>query len=228
MEMATQTDPSAETRVPLSRERVLQAAVSLADEHGIEALSMRKLGSQLGVEAMSLYNHVKNKKEILDGMVELVVGEIDLSPDGADWKTALRNRILTARESMLRHRWAPGVMETQTTIGLAVILYFNALLGIFRDGGFSYDMAHHAMHALGSRALGFSQELFEPDGAEPQEDPQLMLQQMADQIPFIVEMMSEISHDDDDSTIGWCDDQTEFEFALDLILDGLERLRDTA
>ena len=225
--MTAQTDAAAEPRVPLTRERVLRAAIDFADERGISALSMRKLGHELGVEAMSLYNHVKNKEEILDGMVDLVIGEIDLTPDGADWKTSMRNRILAARETMLRHKWAPSVLETRTTIGPAVMFYFNAQLGIFRDGGFSYDLAHHAGHALGSRMLGFSQELFEPeDGAEPEEDSMLMLQQMADKIPFIVEMMGEISHDDPDSTIGWCDDQTEFEFALDLILDGLERLRD--
>ena len=224
--MATQTDVSAEPRVPLSRERVLRAAINLADESGIESLSMRKLGLELGVEAMSLYNHVANKEEILDGMVDIVVSEIDLASDGGDWKTQLRNRILAARATMVRHKWAPAVMETRTSIGPAVMYYVNSLLGIFRSGGFSYDLAHHALHALGSRALGFSQELFEPEDGADEVDTEVMLKQMADQIPFILEMMAEISHDDPDSTIGWCDDQAEFVFALDIILDGLERLRD--
>lgn len=225
--MATQPDASAAPRVPLSRERVLRAAVKLADEDGIESVSMRRLGQELSVEAMSLYNHIDNKDALLDGMVELVVSEIDLSSSAADWKSAVRNQILLARESMLRHKWAPSVMETRTTIGPAVMRYFNALLGHWRDGGFSYDLAHHAGHTLGSRALGFSQELFEPaDGAEAAEDPEVRLKRMAEEVPFIIEMMAEIAHDDPNSTIGWCDDQTEFVFALDVILDGLERLRD--
>jgi len=225
--MATQPDASAAPRVPLSRERVLRAAVKLADESGIESVSMRRLGQELGVEAMSLYNHIDNKEALLDGMVELVVSEIDLSSGGADWKSEVRNQILLARDSMLRHKWAPSVMETRTSIGPAVMRYFNALLGHWRAGGFSYDLAHHAGHTLGSRALGFSQELFEPpEEAEPAEDPELRLRRMADEVPFIIEMMAEIAHDDPGSTIGWCDDQTEFVFALDVILDGLERLRD--
>jgi hypothetical protein len=104
--------------------------------------------------------------------------------------------------------------------------YFDGVLGVFRGGGFSYDLAHHAMHALGSRALGFTQELFEPDNeADGDEDVTVLLEQMADQFPYLTEMMMEVSHDDPDSTLGWCDDQFEFEFGLDLILDGLDRLR---
>jgi hypothetical protein len=102
------------------------------------------------------------------------------------------------------------------------------LLGVFRAGGFSYDLAHHALHALGSRALGFTGELFEPDEDTSDEDSMAMLEQMADQVPYLVGMMMEISHDDPEHTLGWCDDQTEFEFGLDLILDGLDRLVQTA
>ncbi len=234
--MATQTDPIAVPRIPLSRERVLRAAVSLADEGGLESLSMRNLAHELGVKAMSLYNHVANKEDILDGIIDAIANEIeetvggfDAPIDGSDWQTAVRKRILTAREVMLRHPWAPGVLETRTTISPVMLRYFNALLGLFREGGFSYDLAHHAMHALGSRTLGFSQELFEPDDAdEADEEAMVMLKRMADQIPYLVEMMAEIAHDDPDSTVGWCDDQSEFEFSLDLILGGLERLRETA
>ena len=234
--MATQTDPTAEPRIPLSRERVLRAAIILADGGGIESLSMRNLAEELGVKAMSLYNHVANKEDILDGIIDAIAGEIeetaggfDAPIDGSDWQTALRKRILTAREVMLRHPWVPGVLETRTTISPVMLRYINALLGLFREGGFSYDLAHHAMHTLGSRALGFSQELFEPDDAdEAEEEAMVMLKRMADQIPYLVEMMAEIAHDDPDSTLGWCDDQTEFEFSLDLILGGLERLRETA
>ncbi len=224
--MATQTDRP-ERRAPLSRDRVLRAAVELADSQGIEAVSMRKLGHELGVEAMSLYNHVASKDDLLNGMVEQVMGEIDLQPVGETWKAAMRNLILRARDAMLRHPWAPSVFETRTAIGPAAMEYFNALLGIFRQGGFSYDLAHHAMHTLGSRALGFTQELFEPDDAAAADiESERMMREMADRLPYLIEMMGEIAHDDLDSNLGWCDDQTEFVFALDLILDGLEQKRD--
>ena len=234
--MVTETEPIAQPRIPLSKERVLAAAITVADEGGIEALTMRKLAEELGVEAMSLYHHVANKEAVLDGIVDTIVGEIeeaaggfDTLSDGSDWKAAMRRRILTARSVMLRHKWAPGVIETRTTMSPSLIIYFDALLGIFREGGFSWDLAHHAMHAMGSRMLGFTQELFEPDNQdESDEEAMAMLEQMSDRLPYIVGMMMEISHDDPDSTLGWCDDQTEFEFGLDLVLDGLERLRQTA
>ncbi len=233
--MATQTEPSAKPRIPLSKERVLRGAITVADEGGIESLTMRKLAEELGVEAMSLYYHVANKEAVLDGVVEALIGEIGEAVGGLgvpsevdDWKTALRRRILIARETMLRHPWAPDVFETRTRMGPSIIMYFEGLLGILREGGFSYDLAHHSMHALGSRALGFSQELFQPDSAEADEEAQEMFEHMADQLPYLAGMMMEIVHDDPDSTLGWCDDQTEFEFTLDLILDGLERLRAAA
>ncbi len=224
--MTTTSDAKTE-RIPLSRERVLRAAVDLADEAGIEAVSMRKLGQELGVEAMSLYNHVANKEDILDGMVDVVMEEISLERQGSDWKEILRNLILRARASMLAHAWVPGLMETRQEIGIPVMRYFNEVLGILRAGGFSYDLAHHALHALSSRALGFTQELFEPEDAEQaNEDVNRLLSEMAHVIPNIVEMVTEISHTDGpDETLGWCDDQTEFLFALDLLLDGLELKR---
>jgi AcrR family transcriptional regulator len=215
---------------------VLRAAVSVADAGGIESLTMRNLAEALGVEAMSLYYHVANKEAILDGVVDVIMSEIDEAVNRTDapsaeddWKTAMRMRILAAREVLLRHPWAPGVFETRTTTSPAVVRYFDAVLGLFRGGGFSYDLAHHALHALGSRALGFTQELFEPDDNDGGDEAATeMLEQMADQLPYLVEMMTEVAHDDPDSTLGWCDDQVEFEFGLDLILDGLERLRTTA
>ncbi len=232
--MAGQTEATTLPRVPLSRERVLAAAVALADREGMGSLTMRNVAHELGVEAMSLYYHVANKEEVLDGMVEVVAREIndamsriDPSTDGADWKPTVREKILNAREVLLRHPWAPGVLETRTNMSPEVIRYFDSLLGLFRRGGFSYDLAHHAMHALGSRALGFTQELFDPDDQSAgDEEATALLARMADQVPYLVEMMMEITHDDPDSTLGWCDDQFEFEFGLDLILDGLERLRD--
>ncbi len=225
--MATQTRTT-KTRTPLSRERVLTAAVALADREGIEAVTMRKLAQEVGVEAMSLYYHVANKEEVLDGMVEVLVDEINdlvghVETD-AGWKQTMRNRILTARKVMLEHRWAPAVIESRTHIGLPVMRYFDSVLALFRAGGFSYDLAHHSLHALGSRALGFTQELFDPGDAAGDDAAEVDFEAMATQIPSLVEMLTEIAHDDPDSTLGWCDDQTEFEFGLDLILDGLERL----
>ena len=210
----------------------MQAAITVADKGGIESLTMRKLAEELGVEAMSLYYHVANKEAVLDGVVEALMGEIEQELGGfgvpaevTSWKTVMRERILLARTVMLRHPWAPSVFETRTSMGPTIIMYFEGLLGIMREGGFSYDLAHHAMHAVGSRAIGFSQELFKPDSAEADEDAREMFEHMMDQLPYLAGMMMEIAHDDPETTLGWCDDQSEFEFTLDLILDGLESLR---
>jgi len=211
---------------------VLRAAVKIADQHGIESLTMRRLAEEVGAEAMSLYYHVAKKDDVLDGIVDLIVREIngvvdriDVPSHGADWKTAVRQRILSARGVFLRHRWAPGVFETRTKTSPEVLRYFDALLGLMRNGGFSYDVIHHALHALGSRALGFTQELFDPSNAGGDEESDAALAALADQLPNLVGMMAQIAHDDPDSTLGWCDDQTEFEFGLDLILDGLDNMR---
>jgi AcrR family transcriptional regulator len=234
--MAVEPSPSAEPRIPLTRQRVLHAAVGLADRGGLPSLTMRSLAAEVGVEAMSLYHHVANKDDLLDGVIDVVVGEIndavreiDAVSDGDDWKHVLRQRTLAARQILLRHRWAPGVMETRTTSSPLVMRYYDDLLGLLRRGGFSNDLAHHALHVLGSRALGFTQELFEPDydGGDG-DDAAAMLDQMADQFPNIAGMVMEVSHGDPANTLGWCDDQFEFEFALDLILEGLERRRDAA
>jgi AcrR family transcriptional regulator len=233
--MATQPEVRTEPRVPLTRERVLRTAVRVADQGGIEALTMRHLAQELGVEAMSLYHHVASKDEVLDGIVEEVVGEINarveeiVVPTGGDgWKTAVRQRILAARDVLLGHPWAPGVIESRTNMTPAVLRYFDALGGVLRTGGLSVDLVHHAMHALGSRALGFTQELFDTGSDEdPGPDAAEMMAQMASQYPYITEIVAGATHDGE-STLGWCDDQFEFEFGLDLILDGLERLHATA
>jgi AcrR family transcriptional regulator len=229
VEAARQDAPT--PRLPLSRERVLRGALALADERGIEALTMRSLGQDLGVEAMSLYNHVDSKNAVLDGLVELVVSELlDAvdderlsSPD--EWKAVTRRRILAAREVMLRHRWAPKVLESRKFMPAVVLRYYDGLLGLMFEGGFSADLAHHAMHALGSRALGFTQELYEEDDDVPAETVALQAQQMSAEYPNLAEMLKIVTHDAD-TTLGWCDDQFEFEFGLDLLLDGLERRRD--
>jgi AcrR family transcriptional regulator len=212
----------------LSKQRVLRAAVALADAGGVEALSMRKLAQQLGVVPMALYKHVANKDELLDGMVDVVVGEIDPPLSGTDWKTAIRRRVLSARSALLRHPWASRVIESRATATPTVLQYMDSMIGIFRAGGFSIDLTHHAMHAMGSRLLGFSQELFDDTadiGPEMQAD---MLRDLADGYPSITELVMAITHDEGSVVGQGCDDQFEFEFALDLMLDGLARLQDTA
>ena len=220
------------TRTPLSRDRVLTAAIALADDAGIEAVTMRRLGQELGVEAMSLYNHVANKDDLMNGMVEHLIVEIntraaEISPVATqdDWKRAMRDRIMAARSVMLQHPWAPGVLESRTEMMPAIIAYFDDLLGIMRSGGFSWDLGHHAMHALGSRALGFTQELFAP--ADDDDEPSAHeIEQMVAMFPNIGGMLQNVAHDPAEDSLGWCDDQTEFIFGLDLLLDGLDRLRD--
>ncbi|WP_433684357.1 TetR/AcrR family transcriptional regulator C-terminal domain-containing protein [Nocardia sp. CA-119907] len=215
--------------------RVLSTAIGLADEGGIESLTMRRLADLLGVEAMSLYHHVANKEDVLDGVVDVIVAEInevvariDVPAAGAAWQQAVRQRILAAREVLLRHRWAPGVIQSRTNTSQAVLRYYDGLLGLMREGGFSYDQTHHALHVLGSRALGFTQELFDPGDGPVDAEAMAALDAMSEALPNLVGMLREVAHDDPDSTLGWCDDQFEFEFALDLILDGLDRLRETA
>jgi AcrR family transcriptional regulator len=224
----------AKSRLPLTRERVLRAAVALADEQGIEALTMRNLGRALGVEAMSLYNHVSNKEDVLDGIVEVVVGEMvaaarEIEPpsDPSEWKGVLRGRILATRQVLLRHRWAPDVFESRTDIPPSVLPLYDSVLRVMREAGFSVDLAHHSLHALGSRMLGFTRELF-VTGDDEETDPdaaELQIRQMAVHFPHLAELARAVSHDADSTLGSPCDDQYEFEFGLDVILDGLERLR---
>jgi AcrR family transcriptional regulator len=224
--MAKKSDTKARARKPLTKERVLRAAVALADHAGVESLSMRRLAQELSVVPMALYKHVANKDELLDGIVDVVVGEIDPPPRGTDWKMAIRERILSARRALLRHPWASRVMESRPEPTSTVIEYMDSMLGLFRAGGFSVDLTHHAAHAMGSRLLGFSQELFDDTAATPPESE--VIQAMARKYPNIGEIVRSITHDDASVVGGGCDDQFEFEFALDLMLDGLERLRDNA
>jgi AcrR family transcriptional regulator len=232
--MTAETSQETSPRRPLSRERILAAAVEVADRGGLDALTMRGLAEALDVEAMSLYYHVANKEALLDGVAEVAVEEIleaiaDLpgATGPEDWKEAMRSRILKAREVMLRHKWAPSVLESRTTMNGAILRYYHGFLEVFRAGEMSYDLAHHAMHALGSRALGFSQELFDPTpGTDDEAASEELFARLAPEIPLFLEFMQEIAHDDpEDQTLGWCDDQTEFEFALDLMLEGFDRLR---
>ncbi len=219
-------------RKPLSRERVLAGAIEVADQGGLEALTMRGLADHLGVEAMSLYYHIANKEAMLDGVVDAIMMEIreeiggfEVPEQVGDWRAEIRSRILGARRVMMRHKWAPAVFESRTTMSPMVIFHMDSLLGIMVAGGFSYDLGHHAMHALGSRALGFSQELFEPDSTQQEETNEESLAEMAQHVPHIMAMLAEVAHDGPEETLGWCDDESEFKFALDVLLDGLESRR---
>jgi AcrR family transcriptional regulator len=227
--VATEIGTEERIREPLSRERVLGAAVALADEAGVESLSMRRLAQELGVVPMALYKHVSNKDELLDGMLDVVIEEIDPPATDLDWRSAIRTRILSARRALLRHPWASRVIESRTEATPTVMAYVDSMIGVFRAGGFSMDLTHHAIHAMGSRMLGFSQELFSDTGDADQEMEAEFYEAMAATYPSIFELYLTVVHDDA-SVVGGrgCDDQFEFEFALDLLLDGLEKRRDQA
>ena len=212
-------------RAPLTRGRVLRAAVALADEAGIESLSMRKLAEELGVVPMALYKHVANKEELLDGMIDVVVGEIDPPASGTEWKTAVRQRILSARCALLRHPWAPRVIESKKNPTPMVLEYMDSMIGIFRAGGFSVNLTHHVMHTIGSRVLGFTQELFNDSQTVDPEVQAVLLRELAEKYPNVTAIATAASHEGESVVGQGCDDQFEFEFALDLLLDGFERLR---
>jgi AcrR family transcriptional regulator len=221
--MATQTEPSAAPRIPLNRQRVLGAAVALADRGGVRSLSMRKLAHELGVEAMSLYHHVANKDDILDGIVDVVFSEIELPSGDADWRAAMRQRAISAREALLRHPWAAGLMESRSTPGPATLRHHDAVLGILRTAGFSLELAAHAFSVLDSYIYGFAlQEANLPFGT-PEETAEvaqaIMAEFPADEYPHLTEMTVEHVLQP-----GY-DYGNEFLFGLDLILDGLDRAR---
>jgi AcrR family transcriptional regulator len=201
---------------------VLRAAIAFADAKGIESLSMRKLGQELGVEAMSLYKHVANKEDMLDGMVDVVFSEIDLPSDGVNWKTVMRQRAISARAALVRHPWAIGLTESRMKPGPANLRHHDSVIGCLREAGFSIEMAIHAYSALDSYIYGFAlQEKSLPfdtphRAGEVAED---MLNQFpADQYPYLAETVVEHI-----MKSGW-EYADEFEFGLELILEGLERV----
>jgi AcrR family transcriptional regulator len=205
----------------VDRDQVLRTAVALADEAGLDALSMRKLGQALGVEAMSLYNHVPGKEALLDGMVDLVFAEIEL-PAGEDWKKALRQRAVSMREALTRHRWAVGLMESRTNPGPTTLRQHDAVIGCLLGAGFSMELTAHAFAAVDSYVYGFAlQEKGLPFDTPEQtaEMAQAMLAHFpVDDFPHLAAFTREHV-----MRPGY-DFGAEFEFGLDLILDGLERL----
>src|SRR6185437_4408681 len=215
------TESAAERRAPLSRDRVLRAAVALADETGLAAVTMRKLGEALGVEAMSLYNHVASKSDLLHGMVDLVFAEIGLPSGDTGWREAMRLRAISAREVLRRHRWAIGLMESGSAPGPATLAHHDAVLGCLRHAGFSVELAGHAYSLLDSYIYGFAlQEAGLPlqtSEATAEVTRQILEQMPAGQYPHLVEhavqrvLKPGFSYG------------SEFEIGLDLILDSLER-----
>jgi AcrR family transcriptional regulator len=217
-------EPIATPRTPLTKDRVLRAGVELADREGIDAVSMRRLGQELGVEAMALYRHVRDKDALLDGMIETVVGEIARPAPSPDWRASMRALALASRDVMLRHRWAPALLVSRPEIGPVTLGLVDAELGILAAGGFSIDQAHHALHVLGSRVFGFTQDPFN-DAAQTEQDAAQsasFARAIAPTYPHVAELALAASHG---GALGGCDDDFEFAFSLDLILDGLERAR---
>jgi AcrR family transcriptional regulator len=223
--MTPPPDTGAKPRARLNRDRVLRAAVALADGGGIELLTMRRLGEELGVEAMSLYNHVTNKDDLLDGMIDAVFSEIRLPSGEVDWKTAMRERAISAREVLSRHPWATGLMNSGTMPGPATLQHHDTVIGTLRRAGFSIEMAAHAFSAIDSYTYGFAlQEAGLPFDAPEQvaEIAQTMLARFpAREYPHLAELTSEHI-----LKAGY-DYGEEYEFGLDLILDGVERALDT-
>jgi AcrR family transcriptional regulator len=223
--MTTPATNRAPRRVPLSRERVLDAAIKLADQGGLESLSMRKLGQELGVEAMALYYHFANKDEVIDGIVDIVFSEVDLPASGADWKTAMRRRAVSLRDVLLRHRWAIGLMEARRNAGPANLRHHDAVIGSLRAGGLEMDLAAHAYSLLDSYIYGFAlTKMNLPfDTAEEVADvAQTMLDPFpVGEYPFLVEIFTEHV-----MKPGY-DYGDEFEYGLDIVLDGLDRVGDT-
>jgi len=213
----------APSRAPLTRERVVAAAVTLADGAGIEAVSMRRLAETLGVEAMSLYHHVASKEAILDGMVDAVFGEIPLPGAAMGWRVALRGRATAVRAALGRHPWALGLLESRANPGAVTLHHHDAVLGTLRAGGFSVAGAAHAYSVLDAYVYGFAlqeQNLPFRDSKDVERIAAAMLEGFpADRFPHLAEVTAKhvlkpgysFAH--------------EFEIGLDLILDGLERLR---
>ena len=209
------------TRTPLSRQRVLGAAVALADRGGVGSLSMRKLAQELGVEAMSLYHHVDSKDDILDGIVDVVFGEIELPAGEADWKGAMRRRAVSAREALRRHPWATALMESRSTPGPANVRHHDAVLGVLRRAGFSVELAAHAYSLLDAYIYGFALQETSLPFATPEETAEvaqtIMAAFPAGEYPHLAEIA--LGH----VLRPGYDYGNEYAFGLELILDGLDR-----
>ena len=208
-------------RSPLTRERILGAGVDLADAEGIAGLSMRRLAHELGVEAMSLYYHVARKSDLLDGMLDIVYGEMARPAADGNWRADMRAAAISAKDTLLRHEWACRLLMDRGTPGRLRFEWMDSILGRLRAAGFSPNLTHHAYHAIDSHVVGFVLWVL-PYVAASREQPDLAENAMRDfpigGLPHLVEHIQQ--HLDDRPG-----DTSEFEFGLDLLLDGLERLR---
>jgi AcrR family transcriptional regulator len=222
----TATRTRSRRRLPLTRERVLDAALKLADAGGIEGLSMRKLGQALGVEAMALYYHFANKERVLDGIVDLVFGEIDVPAIGAEWKAAMRRRAISVRDALMRHRWAIGLMESRTNPGPANLRHHDAVIGCLLAAGFDMAAAATAYSLLDAYVYGFAltkMNLPFDDTSDIAEMAESMLAPFpTGEYPNLAAFITEYA-----MKPGY-DFANEFEVGLDVILDGLERVRDAS
>jgi AcrR family transcriptional regulator len=215
--------PTTRSQPPLNRAQVLESAVALADAEGIDAVSMRALASRLGVVPMAMYKHVADKQDLTSGMIDVVVSSYALVADRGGWAESVRGRVFAARASLAQHPWLRQAIEAAKAPTPAVLAHMNAIAGSFVDGGFTYDLTHHAMHALGHRIWGFNPEAFATTPSrvdEPVDDAQAGL--MAAQFPHIAAVAQAAASS---NPSGRCDEDDEFAFTLDLLLDGFERLR---
>jgi len=207
-------------RAPLSRERVLQTAFRLADEGGLSSLTMRRLGQELGVEAMAMYYYFASRDQIVDGIVDLVFAEIELPSDDGDWKAAMRRRAISLRDVLLRHRWAIGLMESRRNGGPANLRHHDAVIGSLRAGGMDIPMAAHAYSLLDSYIYGFALTKMTLPFETPAEVAEVAagMRELSDldAYPHLVEMIGHAMQPGYDYGDG-------FEYGLDAILDGLER-----
>ena len=217
---ARRAQGASEARVPLTRDRVLRVAISVADECGVGAVTMRAVASRLGVEAMSLYNHVKNKDAILDGMVDLVVEEIDLPTDVDGWREAMRLRAVLAHQAFTRHPWAPALIDSRRSSGPARLRYLDWVLGTLVEAGFALEVAVRCFSVLDSYIYGFGRQDLGATGSAP--PPERMAQAMLSVVPAgdypYLHRMVLLAMD-----TGY-DAEADFAFGLKVILDGLERM----
>ncbi|WP_017597504.1 TetR/AcrR family transcriptional regulator [Nocardiopsis lucentensis] len=212
---------SAEQRVTLNRHLVIEAGIRLADAEGADALSMRRLGRELGVEAMALYNHVDNKDDLLDGMIERAAEEIELPEDGADWREFARRRAVSAHDVLMRHPWLPALWTARITLGPARMRYMDRALRNLRESGFPPDLLDSGYHAVENHIVGHAMQAigFPLDAEEMRElgEPLLRSSPLAEYPDLVAHIRHHLEHPSRGDA---------FEFGLDLILDGLERLRD--
>lgn len=205
---------------PLTRDTVLRAAAGLADREGIGAVTMRRLAQEVGVEAMSLYNHVRNKEDVLDGLVELVALEFALPSAGGDWKAEMRRRAISAHDALVRHPWATALIVGRVNTGPAMLAYVDATIGCLVTAGFDWAEADRAWNAIDSHVYGFTlQELNFPFEEEAYADEAAAyLPHLPESLPWLRGMAEEVAS-------GRHDGRADFGFGLELVLDGLERLR---